>query len=83
VKKESEFVSQVYTVVSSPDKNVRVLVVHTTRKGVCWGALVIRSIDSYSDSQGHHMIPKTVNRLHEQKDSSSKIKIQMQSTNIF
>ena len=75
MKKESGFVSQVYTVVSSPDKNVRV--VQTTRTGVCWGALVIRSIDSYSDSQGHHLIPKTVNRLHEQKDSSSKMKIQM------
>jgi len=51
------------TVVCCPYKNA--LIVHnrqTTRTGVCWGALVIRSIDSYSDSQGCHLIPKTVNR---------------------
>jgi len=60
VKKESEFVSQVFTVVSSPDENVRI--VQTTSTGVCWSALVIRSIDSYSDSQEYHLIPKTVNR---------------------
>jgi hypothetical protein len=33
VKEEPEFVSQVYTVVSSPDENVRV--VQKTRTGVC------------------------------------------------
>jgi len=60
VKEDSESVSQVYTAVSSPDKNVRI--VQKTRTGVCWGALVIRSIDSYSDLQGCHLIPKIVNR---------------------
>jgi hypothetical protein len=51
------------TVESCPHKNARIVYnQQTTRRGVCWSALVIRSIDSYSDSQGYHLIPKTVYR---------------------
>jgi hypothetical protein len=66
------------TVASCPNKNARIVYnQQTTRRGVCWSALVIRSIDSYSDSQGYHLIPKQLTGLREQKDSSSKIIIQM------
>ena len=63
LRRQCYYISQVYTILSCPHKNVYIVQLYQTRRmGVHRGRMVIGSLaNNCSDAQIYNLIPKTVN----------------------